>query len=73
MINIPRNGNEKNISRRDNVDLTGNWAGVGFLSPPSKGDKFTSISGTFTVPTPTVPDGQSDKNSYGMIIYLSMS
>ena len=41
-----------------NTDYSSNWAGAVIFSPPT-GQTFNAVSGTFTVPTPSIPGGAS--------------
>ncbi|RDW78291.1 hypothetical protein BP5796_06143 [Coleophoma crateriformis] len=52
------------------VNYSSNWAGV-ILNPPSSDKPFTSVSGTFAVPAPSVPSGQPD-GKYTSSVWLGI-
>jgi len=45
-----------------NVTFSSNWAGAVLVSPPT-GESFNSAVGTFTIPNPSNPGGQSDASA----------
>jgi len=45
-------------SNASHVEFSSNWSGAILTSPPS-GEKFTSVTGEFNVPTPSRPSGSS--------------
>jgi hypothetical protein len=65
--------NEGFITKDGNVShvqYSSNWAG-GVLTAPPAGETFNSVSGQFTVPTPSVPSGDGD-GTYSAAIWVGI-
>jgi hypothetical protein len=65
--------NEGFITKDGNVShvqYSSNWAG-GILTAPPAGETFNSVSGQFTIPTPSVPSGDGD-GTYSAAIWVGI-
>jgi len=68
---LNRSSTASSVNETSHVDYSSNWSGAVIESPPS-GETFNAVSGTFTVPTPSVPSDGSDSSSYAASAWVGI-